>query len=111
MVAAIKYAEEGKGLREAARLLNVPVESLRRQIICRSGPPTVLTLEEEESLGRYIMNMADMGFGLTREDIMHLAFNIVEKCGRQHPFRDGMAGRGWFDRFQSRHPRLTLRIP
>ena len=117
MVAAIKYVEEGKGLREAARLHNVPVESLRRRIIgtvepiCRPGPPTVLTLEEEESLERYIMNMADMGFGLTREDIMHLAFNIVEKCGRQHPFHDGMAGRGWFDGFRARHPRLTLRIP
>ena len=117
MVAAIKYVEEGKGLREAARLHNVPVESLRRRIIgtvepiCRPGPPTVLTLEEEESLERYIMNMADMGFGLTREDIMRLAFNIVEKCGRQHPFHDGMAGRGWFDGFRARHPRLTLRIP
>ena len=40
--------------------------------ICRPGPPTVLTLEEEESLERYIMNMVDMDFGLTREDIMHL---------------------------------------
>ena len=66
MVAAIKYVEEGKGLREAARLHNVLVESLRRRIIgtvepiCRPGPPTVLTLVEEESLERYIMNMADI---------------------------------------------------
>ena len=52
-----------------------------------------------------------MGFGLTREDIARLAFNIVERSQRQHPFKDGKAGRGWFEEFMARHPKLTIRTP
>jgi len=41
-----------------------------------------LTEDEEERLAVYIADMAEMGFGLTKEDILHLAFRIVEKSGR-----------------------------
>ena len=30
------------------------------------------------------MQMADMSFGLTREDVMRMAFLIVDKSGREH---------------------------
>ena len=79
MVAAVRSVEDGKGLRETARLYNVPVETLHRRVIgsvsleCRPGPPTVLTREEESRLARYIVDMADMGFGLGREDVMCVA--------------------------------------
>ena len=115
MVAAVRIVEDGKGLRETARLYNVPVETLRRRVTgsvsleCRPGPPTVLTGEEESRLVRYIVDMADMGFGLGREDVMRVAYLIAEKSGRRHPFTNGMAGRNWFDGFRSRHPSLTLR--
>ena len=96
-------------------MCNVPLESLRRRvngtvdIICRPGPPSILTREEEDCLAHYIVDMVEMGFGLMREDVMHLA--IAEKSGRKHPFHDGMAGRGWFDAFQAHHPHLTVRKP
>ena len=55
MAAAVDSVQkEGKGLREAARLYNLPVESLRRRVIgsvdlnCRPGLSTVLTEEEED---------------------------------------------------------------
>ena len=48
---------------------------------CKPGPPTVLTSEEEARLADYCVVMADMGFGLTREGIMAMAFAIVEKTG------------------------------
>ena len=59
---------------------------------CRAGPPTVLTSEEEACLAEYGVAMADMGFGLTQEGVMAMAFAIVEKTGRNHPFRSGHAG-------------------
>ena len=48
MEAAVQCVEDGsKGLRESARLYNVPVETLQRHAIgecgSRPGPPTVLT--------------------------------------------------------------------
>ena len=56
MAAAVQSVQEGKGLREAAKLYNVPVESLRRRVLgtvsvdCRPGPSTILTMEEEDRL-------------------------------------------------------------
>ena len=84
MRAAMESVSEGKGLREAARLYNVPVEMLRRiatgkvDIDCCPGPPTVLT--KEETIVCYLIQMADMRYGLTREAVMHMANIIVEKC-------------------------------
>ena len=115
MVAAVKVVESGMAVRQAAKHYNVPFETLRRRVQgitsleCRSGPPTVLTVEEEEKLAHYCVRMADMGFGLSREDVMITAFNIVDRSGRAHPFTHGQAGRSWFDGFRERHPHLIYR--
>lgn len=117
MAAVKSIHDNGKGLREAARLHNIPVETLRRHASgsvepgCKPGPHTVLTDEEEDRLARYLVQMADMGFGLSRETVMEMAFTIVQKSQRSHPFRDGKAGRTWFEGFQRCHPKLTLHTP
>jgi len=69
---------------------------------CRPGPPTVLTSEEETRLAEYCVATTDMGFGLTREGVMAMAFAIAEKTGRSHPFKQGYAGRGWYEGFMVR---------
>ena len=92
------------------------VETLRCRVIgvtpldAKPGRDTILTGEEERRLAQYIVDMCDMGFGLTRQDVMRVAYSIVEKTGREHPFSNGMAGRAWFDGFRSRNPNLTMRI-
>ena len=53
--------------------------------------------------------MADMGFGLSKEDVMHSAFLLVEKSGLKHPFKNGKAGKAWFKGFLSRSPQLSIR--
>ena len=80
-------------------------------IDCKPGPPTIFTSEEEDLLVKYIVNMADMGFGLSTDDIMALAFSIAERTHKEHVFKNGVAGRGWFNGFRSHHPRLVLRTP
>ena len=114
MSRAAKYVSEGGGLREAARLYGVPHETLRRvlgvvEMGCKPGPSTILTKDEEERLDRYIVDMADMGFGLSRDDIRFTAYKIAEKCGRPHPFQNEIAGRAWLDGYLKRNPKLTLR--
>ena len=117
MAGAVEGYQRGLGLREAARLYNVPVESLRRRVNgtvhndCKSGPSTVLTKEEEDRLAAFCIEMCDRGFGLSVDDVMHKAFAIAERSQRPHPFRNGKAGRSWFEGFKSRHPKLTLRSP
>ena len=62
--------KKGMPYRKASRKYNVPVESLRLRVIgaveinARPGPYTVLMSEEEDSLAKYVIDMADMGFGL-----------------------------------------------
>ncbi len=55
--------------------------------------------------------MADMGYGLTREMVMHIAYTIAEKSNRKHPFSGESAGRLWFQGFKRRHKTLTIRTP
>jgi len=108
---------DNKGLREAARLYNIPVETLRRRVNgsvkvgCKPGPSTVLTDEEEDKLAAYLITMADMGYGIKRDTVMEMAFMIAEKSHRKHPFKEGKAGRAWFEGFQRRHLNLTIRSP
>ena len=97
MTTAMESVNDGKGLREAARLYNVPVKILRRRVTgkvdidCHPGPPTVL-MKEEETIMCYLVQMADMGYGLTREAVMHMVYIIVEKCKRPHPFKNEKGG-------------------
>ena len=119
MKSAIKAVEEGNGLREAARMFNVPVETLRRRVTgvvpiqCRPGPKPILAVDEEDAIASYCMKMAEMGFGLTREDLLRVGYLVAEKCGRKHPWSadDGVAGRAWLEGFMSRHPTLKLKAP
>ena len=115
---AVEFVKKkGGGLREASRRFNVPVETLRRRVLgvveegSKPGPATVLTENEEQRLVSYIVEMADKGFGLSRDDIRSTAYRMAEACGRQHPFKNEMAGRAWLDGFFKRHPHLTLRKP
>ena len=71
----------------------------------------VLLKEEEDRLYEYLLEMAEMGYGLNRETVMKLAFTIAEKTGKAHPFTGKTAGRAWFDGFRKRYPRLTIRTP
>ena len=117
MCATVQSVQDGKGLREASWLNNVPVETLRRrttgkvELDCKPGPSTVLTKEEEDRLNTYSIQMVEMGFGLSSEDVMQMAYVIVDRSGRTHPFKNGKAGRGWFEGFRARYPQLTIRTP
>ncbi len=54
-----------------------------------------------------MVDMADKGFGLSREDTMRMAYTMAEKMGKKHSFKDQASGRGWYERFQRRHPNLS----
>ena len=109
------YYETILSVRGAAKRFNVPVETLRRRVTgsvdmnCRPGPRPVFSKREEEKLSNYCIQMADMGFGLSKEDIMRSAFLLAEKSGLKHPFKNGKAGRAWFEGFLSRNPQLSIR--
>ena len=95
-------------------MAGVPVATLKRRVDglvavdARPGPSTVLTREEEDKLCQYCL---DMGYGLTIEDIKVVAYRIAAGSGRSHLFKEGSAGRDWYEGFLRRHPQLSLRKP
>ena len=116
MRSAVTACANGTTLRDSARKYNVPVTTLHRRVNgivamgSRPGPAPVLS-SMEDRLAQYLVDMADMGFGLSRQEVMRLAFQIAEESGIKHPFQNCTAGRKWFEAFRSRHPNLTLRTP
>ena len=46
-------------------------------------------------------------FGLTTHDLRKLAFQLAQKNGYKHPFKEGIAAKG----FLKRHKDLSLRKP
>ena len=63
MKRAIKAVEEGNRLRGAARMFNVPVETLWMRVAgavpiqCRPGPKPMLAVDEEEAIASYCVKM------------------------------------------------------
>ena len=115
MIQAVNAVKvDGEALRKASREYGVPVATLKRRfdgllaVDARPGPSTVLTREEEDKLYQYCLDMADMGYGLTIEDIKVVAYRIVAGSGRSHPFKEGSAGCDWYEGFLRRHPQLSL---
>lgn len=94
MTEAVKAVEAG-----IRRVYNVPVETTRRRVLGKvvvdrkPGPVTVFSREEENELVDYVVQMANMGFELTRGDLQLTAYRIAERLGKSHPFLNGI--RSW----------------
>ena len=118
MAAAVEQVQKQElSLREASRLYNIPLETLRRRvngtvaIDFRPGQRMVFTEDEETKLADYLLQMSEMGYGLTCEGVMGMAYSIIERSKQPHPFQNGSAGRAWFEGFMRRKPYLTIRSP
>ena len=107
-----QYSQENVLARKCNILVATPYRRVSGVIAMgsRPGPDSVLS-SPEDRLANYLIKMADMGFGLIHQEVMRLAFQMAEKSGIKHPFRNGSAGCKWFDALRSRHPNLTLRNP
>ena len=46
----------------------------------------ILTEEEETKLADDLLQMSEMGYGLTQEGVMGLAYSLVEISKHPHPF-------------------------
>ena len=55
--------------------------------------------------------MEERLFGLTKDDVRSMAFQLAELNGLPHNRTSRMAGHDWFYGFLDRHPRVSLRKP
>ena len=100
---------------EAARHFSVPRKSLENRVKQRvthgkkSGPPRVLSDEEECGLVEYIKYMSRGGFPMTSKIICAYAWAISKRNGRSSRFSATGPSWHWWCDFRRRHPELTLR--
>lgn len=76
------------------------------------GRPFSLPVELEQKLVAYIIEMQELGFGLTVNQIRKLAFSLAEAKNPKHCFSTdkGFAGWNWWVSFKQRYG-LSLRTP
>ena len=70
----------------------------------RSGPPTLLSEEEEEDLVAFLVQSSEIGYAKTRLDTIAIVQKMLFRKGRMQPITNG-----WWSAFRKRHPILSLK--
>ena len=62
---------------------------------------------------KHLVAMENMSFGVTRKELMKLAYEVAEKNEIPHGFNrvSKMAGKTWYRKFMLQHPEISLRQP
>ena len=76
----------------------------------KPGPSPVLTPEEEKYLAQWTIDMYEIGYGQTRQQVTEMVKKILDKDGRPNPFKDNRPGKDWWYSFLTRN-KLAWRSP
>lgn len=105
--------EDGKSIRGAAKLHNVPYTTLNDRVngrigleATRPGPKPLMTSLEEKTLVDHINHMASVGPGYSRQDVMTLVADFLASVGKRDPGK--VMSDSWFYNFLSRWPELKI---
>ena len=114
--AYLDVLEKKTSVYKAAKKYAVPEQTLRDRIIgkvdpenTRSGPEPVFTQEEEARLVKHILQIAAVGYGYTRAEVINIGTEYaicIQKRDREHPL-----SLQWFYSFLGRWPELKVRGP
>ena len=113
--AMVDVRDRGMSIREAAAKWEVTKTALHNRVIGkveydrRSGPPSILTKAEESRLADWLMEVAQRGFGLTKDDLLDAVKKLVEADKRKTPFVNNRPGNRWYRSFMKRNPSVRLR--
>ncbi|KAK6304075.1 hypothetical protein J4Q44_G00246610 [Coregonus suidteri] len=105
----------GMAIPQAAKVRGVPRQTLADRLSglvtrgCRSGPPTLLAPEDENSLVQYCIYCVGRGIPFTRQRLMKYADKI---CRFRHPGETiPPLGKRWWEMFRRSHENLRVRRP
>ncbi|KAJ8303709.1 hypothetical protein KUTeg_018741 [Tegillarca granosa] len=92
---------------KAFKIYNIPETTLRHREAervdietVRSGPSTLLTLEEEAKLVQHLKYIATLGYGYTRNELLDIASDYTYECGKRS--KDKPLSRQWYSSFLTR---------
>ncbi|KAK6194406.1 hypothetical protein SNE40_000044 [Patella caerulea] len=117
------YRNQAGGLNEVCRRFNISKSTFLRHLrgtnkfskenIKGSGGRPVFPPELEAELVKYILQLERVLFGITKKDLLRLAFQLADRNGLSSNFNADTksAGRYWFENFLRRNPEISLRTP
>ena len=116
MVAAIEAVSAGgMTITASSRVFSVPRKTLDDRLKGhvthgrKPGVKTAFTSEEESSLVRYLLYMAERGFPLTRTMAKAFAWAIAKLSGNDCRFSKNYGpSEHWWQLFRNRHPEICL---
>ena len=97
--ALMKVRQKHLSTKAASKLYGIPrttlIDKLKGRVadISHSGPNSVLSVEEEETLSQWILDMGKNGFPITKLQLKLEVKRILDKEGRSTPFTNNMPGR------------------
>lgn len=74
----------------------------------------VFSDEQESIIADYLLEAANVFYGLSTKEVRKLAFQLAVKHNLKVPpswKKNGLAGPDWFSGFMKRHPQLSIRAP
>ena len=107
---AMQAVERGVPLRRAAVLYNIPRSTLHDHVSgkvefqARSGPDPYLSVEEEEELCNFLVQVASIGYPRTKKQVLGLVRDVLASKGVAASVTNG-----WWERFCKRNPKISLR--
>ncbi|XP_022177727.1 uncharacterized protein LOC111038801 [Myzus persicae] len=115
LIEAIKAVDNGISKKAAAKQFGVARSTLQFRIKHRDketfscGPSSVLSVEEEKSLVKWLLDCSKKGFPRRREDLQQSVKLFLDDQGRSSPFTNNLPGITWYKAFLKRNPIISQR--
>ena len=107
---AIEAVYKGFGVRHAARMYGILKSTLcdrvKNQRKSTPGPEPMLTRGLEDQVVSWIIKMARIGYGQTKEQIKDKVQELVNSLKMKTPWEDGRPLEKWYCLFMKWHPEL-----
>lgn len=113
---AVQAVKDGSTQFAAAKTYGIPTSTLfnkisgKSQIGKKSGPETVLSMEEEKFIEKWILCLADRGFPVVKRQLLRSIQLYLNANQRRTPFTNNFPGRKWYKNFLKRHPVIAKRL-